>query len=543
MTTTATIIDNSTTTAIKATYVWQDVNRKMRSKDRFFYSNDKITTNLDLNNPDTFPTWTYDGSSTGDAYPSSPNITHNDVFDKDDTTTDNYYMNAYADHSEHCITKGYLTECVLRPVKVYTLTTPVRDFDNELDTVCQTHYIVLCSNYRLYQPQPNLDHYVEEPINIDMDKLVTYATSPEVTSIAPQFGFEQEFFLIDQNTNMPYGYIDCSKKSNYKPSCWFLRMLALIIWHLTGFANRYLPTYGHQDSKNYYCSISNASSMQQTILNHISNTLISMGVNVAGTNVEVAPGQCEIQIFGHNIDACHDLMIARYVITHTATIYGLGVSFDNIVIPDRTYNGSGCHTNFSTANTRQPSSTADNTDAVTSPNYLYGMDYIRNLLEYINYYTNTHNNDTLPYVCNNSQFEKTKFEDIFGNGVCERLTGTNETSDWQYFTWSVGERNCSARVPYHVATTGHGYLEDRRPGSNCNPYSVAIYLLNMVSTMTTAKYIHLTNDDSANTMVFKGILTEGSDDTDDDIVTVSINYKDYKIIEQSEQSERRAKLD
>jgi len=482
--------DNSTITSVKATYVWQDINHVMRSKDRFFYSTDEITINLDINDPTTFPTWTYDGSSTGDSYPKSFTKVNNN---------DNKYIS------------GYLSECLLRPVKVYTLTTPVRDFDDEQDTVCQKHYIVLCSNYRLYEPQPDLKHYVEEPINIDMDKLVTYATSTEVVdNIKPQFGFEQEFFLINNKNNLPYGYVDLVKKSATTATCWFLHMLALVIWHLTGFTNRYVPVYGHQNSRAYYCGVNNASDMQQIVLNHISNVLISMGVNVAGTNVEVAPGQCEIQIFGHGIDACHDLIITRYIITKIATLYELGASFDNIVIPDSSYNGSGCHANFSTANSRRPTASVDDTTIVTSTNQLYGMDYIRNLLEYISHTTTaiTNANSSI-----NSQFTKSQFESVFGPGVCERLTGNNETSCWEYFTWSVGERNCSARVPYNVSKAGYGYIEDRRPGANCNPYAVANYLIKMVSAMTSDNYIcdynlnDVFNDDDTENIEFNYLIS------------------------------------
>ena len=54
-----------------------------------------------------------------------------------------------------------------------------------------------------------------------------------------------------------------------------------------------------------------------------------------------------------------------------------------------------------------------------------------------------------------------------------RLTGRHETSDIHDFSAGIANRGASIRIPRQVAETGYGYLEDRRPSSNCDPYSVA----------------------------------------------------------------------
>ena len=36
----------------------------------------------------------------------------------------------------------------------------------------------------------------------------------------------------------------------------------------------------------------------------------------------------------------------------------------------------------------------------------------------------------------------------------------------------IGRRDVSVRVSNSVAEEGYGYLEDRRPASNCDPYLV-----------------------------------------------------------------------
>ena len=53
-----------------------------------------------------------------------------------------------------------------------------------------------------------------------------------------------------------------------------------------------------------------------------------------------------------------------------------------------------------------------------------------------------------------------------------RLTGLHETSSIHDFSAGVANRGASIRIPRQVAEEGKGYLEDRRPSSNCDPYSV-----------------------------------------------------------------------
>ena len=53
-----------------------------------------------------------------------------------------------------------------------------------------------------------------------------------------------------------------------------------------------------------------------------------------------------------------------------------------------------------------------------------------------------------------------------------RLTGLHETSSIHDFSAGVANRGCSIRIPRTVAEERKGYLEDRRPSSNCDPYQV-----------------------------------------------------------------------
>ena len=71
------------------------------------------------------------------------------------------------------------------------------------------------------------------------------------------------------------------------------------------------------------------------------------------------------------------------------------------------------------------------------------------------------------------------WHDLFCSGKDNerRLTGAHETSSIHDFSAGVANRGCSIRIPREVAEKGYGYLEDRRPSSNCDPYSVSLGLV------------------------------------------------------------------
>lgn len=62
----------------------------------------------------------------------------------------------------------------------------------------------------------------------------------------------------------------------------------------------------------------------------------------------------------------------------------------------------------------------------------------------------------------------------------KRLCGKLETSSISEFTWGIADRSCSVRIPRQVADKGYGYFEDRRPASNCDPYSVTAAIVKTV---------------------------------------------------------------
>ena len=68
----------------------------------------------------------------------------------------------------------------------------------------------------------------------------------------------------------------------------------------------------------------------------------------------------------------------------------------------------------------------------------------------------------------------------YGNGYEMRLTGHHETCRYDEFKYGVSDRTASVRIPALVAKDECGYLEDRRPNANADPYEVSEVLLKTV---------------------------------------------------------------
>ncbi len=73
-------------------------------------------------------------------------------------------------------------------------------------------------------------------------------------------------------------------------------------------------------------------------------------------------------------------------------------------------------------------------------------------------------------------FDKYKNEHIavYGPDNHLRLTGLHETQSIDKFNYGVANRGASVRVPHSFVNNGYkGYLEDRRPNSQGDPYKIA----------------------------------------------------------------------
>jgi glutamine synthetase len=193
----------------------------------------------------------------------------------------------------------------------------------------------------------------------------------------------------------------------------------------------------------YYCAVGYHHVAGRDFIEEHMNTCIDAGVGIVGINAEVMLGQWEYQVFGVGTKrACDDLVISRYFLYRIAERYKFIVELDPKPIKGN-WNGSGMHSNFSTTYTRETG----------------GEAYINALLEG---FAPHHAEHMAEYGAHNE----------------ERMTGGHETASFDKFSFGVSDRGASIRIPIYTIEHGwKGYLEDRRPASNADPYRVTSRIL------------------------------------------------------------------
>ena len=230
----------------------------------------------------------------------------------------------------------------------------------------------------------------------------------------PIFGFEQEYTMLSDE--WPLG------------------------WPKNGFPAPQGP---------YYCGVGSRVFGRDLAEAHL-QACHDAGLLIYGINAEVMPGQWEFQIGYRGFDTdtpdaltiTDDMWYATWLLNRLAENYNITVSYENKPVKGD-WNGAGCHTNFSTARMRDPKTGKAEIDRI-----LHELE--KNHAFHIRHY---------------------------GVDLDERLTGQHETCSIHDFKYGDSDRGASIRIPVDTATRGYGYLEDRRPGANSDPYIVASCLI------------------------------------------------------------------
>ncbi|MBT3672782.1 MAG: glutamine synthetase [Porticoccaceae bacterium] len=129
------------------------------------------------------------------------------------------------------------------------------------------------------------------------------------------FGFEQEYFLWDVDTQLPPGFPHGGFPAPQGP---------------------------------YYCSVGAANTFGRDCVEEHFDICLEAGINVEGINAEVAAGQWEFQCFAKGAKQAGDeIWVSRYLLERTGEKYGYAINYHPKPLGDTDWNGSGMHANFS----------------------------------------------------------------------------------------------------------------------------------------------------------------------------------------------------
>ncbi len=230
-------------------------------------------------------------------------------------------------------------------------------------------------------------------------------------------GFEQEYTLFDAEGKRPHGWAKDKDPQPQGP---------------------------------YYCSVGADRAWGRNLVDGHAGACVMAKLALYGTNAEVMPAQWEFQIGYRGLRSesadpltmSDHVWIARWLLSRIGEEMGISVSWSCKPMKGD-WNGAGMHTNFSTKAMRDPTT---------------GWSAITSLVE---------------------KMSKRHPEHIaeYGHGLEERLTGLHETCDINTFKMGECDRGASIRIPEPVANKRCGYIEDRRPGANADPYRVVTRIL------------------------------------------------------------------
>ena len=316
---------------------------------------------------------------------------------------------------------GHDSEVILKPVRLFK--DPFRKGENVL---------VLCETYKpegkgVISPLNHLPTEGKFGVvgNNNRAAALEVFNNPIVKEQKPWYGLEQEYTLFHADKITPLG------------------------WPKNGYPSPQGP---------YYCSAGADVAFGRDVVDAHLTACLYAGINLSGYNAEVMPGQWEYQVGPcEGVEAGDQLWMSRYIMHRVCEKFGVVVSFSpKPILGD--WNGTGCHTNYSTVDMRNPGLSYEYT-AKTGPyagqTVKGGFAKIIEAIERMG-----------------APGKPAEHLAVYGPENTKRLTGAHETARHDQFSYGVANRGASIRIPRETEFNGYGYFEDRRPAANIDPYLV-----------------------------------------------------------------------